>query len=71
MEIEFNIRVDYVKVFDLLSRYATLFEVDGALLKCRMLEKAGITLNEKHKLNVKSITFLGHIFTSEGIKLDP
>ena len=35
------------------------------------LEKAGITLNEKCQFNVKSIKFLGHIVTSEGIKVDP
>ena len=35
------------------------------------LEKAGITLNDKCQFNVKSIKFLGHIVTSEGIKVDP
>ena len=35
------------------------------------LEKAGITLNEKCQFNVKSIKFLGHIVTSEGIMVDP
>ena len=35
------------------------------------LEKAGITLNDKCQFNVNSIKFLGHIVTSEGIKVDP
>ena len=35
------------------------------------LEKAGITLNEKCQFSVKSIKFLGHIVTSEGIMVDP
>ena len=35
------------------------------------LEKAGVTLNEKCRFKETEVTFLGHIISAEGVKIDP
>ena len=57
---------------DILVSAATQKQHDDRLEQVvKIIQKAGITLNEKCEFSKPSVTFLGHVIDGEGCRPDP
>ena len=57
------------KVNQILEGLEGILDITDTLKRCR---DRGVALNkDKVKLRLKEITFMGHVFTNKGLKIDP